>query len=152
MLIHFPDGCNDQNWARSKPGASSKGPRCLDHLLLHFPCHQQGAESKVEQLGQKLAPIWDAGISGGSCTCYATSPAPSDPLSLNEENLRYESFLLGVEDDVFSGWLQGRYNYPFIRRCCILTLSRSWEYPITEYFRRSISAPGCSCGLSTAYW
>uniref|UniRef100_A0A5F9CWP5 AFG1-like ATPase n=1 Tax=Oryctolagus cuniculus TaxID=9986 RepID=A0A5F9CWP5_RABIT len=45
-----------------------QGPKHLDHMLLLFQAHEQGAGLEVEQLGLEPALTWDGSITGGGLT------------------------------------------------------------------------------------
>lgn len=70
LWIYSLDGLNDKCWARLKPEPRVSfrslmwvaGPKHLGHHRLLVPGHQQEAGLEVEQLGQELAPIWNANI------------------------------------------------------------------------------------------
>lgn len=74
-------------------GNSAKSPtwtvcvwtKYLGHLPWLFPSHCQGDGLKAEQTGLELALVWNASVTDGSFTCYASMPA----FSLKKKDLFY---------------------------------------------------------------
>lgn len=58
-------GFSQEPGATSGSPTSEQEPKYLGHLQRLFPGALVGAGVEVEQLGQELAPIWDARIKGG---------------------------------------------------------------------------------------
>lgn len=77
---HSPEGCNDHCWTRTKqiiPGlpCGCRGPNACS-ILSCFPRHvSKELDQKVEQLGLKLAPKWNASTAGSCLTSHNTAPA-----------------------------------------------------------------------------
>lgn len=60
----------------SRSSIGVQGPRGFSLLLLLSQGHYLGLGSEMNQSGLHLAPIWDSGVSGSSCTCCTTVLAP----------------------------------------------------------------------------
>lgn len=59
--------------ARSSIAASHMvaGTECLGYLVMFYPSHLQGVDSKVRQPGLKTVPLWDSSITGCTCHCHS---------------------------------------------------------------------------------
>lgn len=75
LLAHFSDGFTGQSWAGLTPGA--RGFLCVFRVgvgglsVAVTSCCLPSSADK-EQPGLEQEPTWDAGLVGGSFTCFAS--------------------------------------------------------------------------------